>query len=269
LSYLVGYHFQGSSMRSVRYELRPAARQREQLPASSLHIAVITDDRGGFAGLREVLRKIQRGNVPNFDEVTSLASDLPWLARAIWWRFARQRLLSPASATLELQQVIEQVPNSENRISLSSTRTDIYGLPLAVIDWRVQLADLRKFEHVSSLFMKNWKVSSLSRIADISERPKSAIASALAHCGGIYHPGGSARIGAHPRDGVVDGNLKVHRVPNLRVLSTAAFPNAGNSTPTLMLILFACRTADQINAELSRCAFRLNRKLNWPVCRNV
>ena len=72
--------------------------------------------------------------------------------------------------------MIEQAPNSKNRISLSNTRSDIYGLPLAVIDWRVHAADLRKFEQVSSFFLKNWKVSPLSRIAEISARPKSAIA---------------------------------------------------------------------------------------------
>jgi choline dehydrogenase-like flavoprotein len=249
---LAGYHFQGSSMRSLRYELAPAVRQRQQLPAAWLHIAVITEDDGGFAGLRQILRKMQRGAVPNFEEITQVASGAPWLARAFWWRFARKRLLPPATATLELHQVVEQQPNSGNRISLSSTRTDIYGSPLAVIDWRVHSADLRKFDQVSSRFLQNWNVSPLTRIAEASPRPKSAIDSELTRCGGIYHPGGSARIGADPRHGVVDGDLKAYRVPNLRVVSTAAFPRGGSSNPTLMLMLFACRAADQIGAELNR-----------------
>jgi GDP-D-mannose dehydratase len=56
-------------------------------------------------------------------------------------------------------------------------------------------------------------------------------------------PYGVAKLAA----AVVDRDLRVFGAPNLRVLSTATFPNGGSANPTLMLVLFALRMADQLS----------------------
>jgi choline dehydrogenase-like flavoprotein len=251
---LVGYRYQGPVMRSLRYELSSGARKNQNLPATYLHIASIADDDSGFAALRDVFRKIQRRSLPNFDDIRRIGIEPSWLARATWCRYAKGRLLSPTNAKFELNQVIEQIPDANNRISLSAEHTDPYGQPLAIIDWRVREGDLQNFERLFELYLQNWRSSSLASVADIVERPRSETIKGLTSEGGIYHPGGSVRIGTGASDGVVDGDLKVFKIPNLRVVSTAVFPNGGTANPTQMLLLFGLRAVDQIHVELQSYA---------------
>lgn len=247
---IVGFRFQGAVMRNLRYELQDAAREREGLPAAFLHLAVVADESSGFAALRDVFRKVQRRSLPSLQEMARLAGNAPWLTQALWWRLARNRLLAPADARFEAHMVTEQVPDGASRITLSPDRKDMFGVPLAVIDWRVSEADISHHQRVSRLFFCNWSASPLAHIASLALRPEQETAAALTQCGGVFHPTGSARIGSGPADGVVDGGLKTFAVPNLRVLSTAAFPTGGTANPTLMLILFGLRAADQIHADL-------------------
>ena len=69
--------------------------------------------------------------------VTLLASSVPWLASALWWRMVEKRLLFPPRSTHHLHMVVEQEPLARNRIALSHRRADVFGSPLATIDWRV------------------------------------------------------------------------------------------------------------------------------------
>jgi choline dehydrogenase-like flavoprotein len=53
-------------------------------------------------------------------------------------------------------------------------------------------------------------------------------------------------MGRGPTDGVVDSEFRVFRVPNLSLVSTAAFPTGGGANPTMMLMMAALRTADRL-----------------------
>jgi choline dehydrogenase-like flavoprotein len=250
-SRLFGFRFERNIMRSLRYELTNPVLRRDSLPGAFFHVAFVADESSGFAGLRDVMRKLQRRTLPGAKEMTRLVMGSRWLAQAVWWRYAERRLLAPAGTAFELIQVIEQDPCRDNRISLSSNRADAFGCPLAVIDWRVTNRDLSNFANVTESFLQNWNASSLAGIAEAVRRPLDDEAGEMI-AGGIYHPGGSIRIGRGPHDGVVSGDLKTFRVPNVRVVSTAVFPNGGTANPTLMLMLFACRAADQIHTQLAQ-----------------
>ena len=49
-----------------------------------------------------------------------------------------------------------------------------------------------------------------------------------------------------PDDGVVDGNLQVHGVRSLYVVSTSVLPTSGQANPTLLGIALGLRLADQL-----------------------
>lgn len=57
-------------------------------------------------------------------------------------------------------------------------------------------------------------------------------------------------MGRSVSTGVVDGDLRAFRVPNLTVVSTSCFPSGGSANPTFMLMAFALRAADRIFAEI-------------------
>jgi choline dehydrogenase-like flavoprotein len=63
------------------------------------------------------------------------------------------------------------------------------------------------------------------------------------------HQIGTARMGANPRDGVVDGNCRVFNAPNLFVAGSAVFPTSGQANPTFSAITLAVRLARHVAAE--------------------
>src|SRR5262249_11038074 len=154
----------------------------------------------------------QQGKPASFATIVSLARDPGWLARAVWWRYVYRRLLAPSESRFELHLVIEQMPKRTNRITLSTDRRDEHGCPLAVIDWRVGDSDVESFRVVYELFAAEWNRSSLAGIASLAPRPPEAWRRDLVLGGGIYHPGGSIRIGSTPQRGVVDDRLKTFRI---------------------------------------------------------
>lgn len=65
----------------------------------------------------------------------------------------------------------------------------------------------------------------------------------------VYHPVGTCRMGADPRQSVVDPQLRVHGVHGLRVVDASVFPtvtSANTNAPTLMV---AQKAADLMLAE--------------------
>jgi choline dehydrogenase-like flavoprotein len=246
LNRVVGFRFEGSAMRNLRFEPSAELRTERKLPAGFAHIAFKTDRPTGFEALRDIYRKLQRRERPGVRDVAAMAIATPWLARAVWWRFVERRLLFPDGADLELVMVIEQEPRADNRISLSSRRCDLHGCPLAIIDWRVHDGDVANVLAATEAFVDAWNDSPLARLGRIEPNLPADLKDALARGGGIAHPGGSVRMGTSAARGVVDSDLQTFRVPNLSVVSTATFPTGGGANPTMMLMMAALRLADHM-----------------------
>jgi choline dehydrogenase-like flavoprotein len=249
---IVGFRFEGRGMRNLRFELAENSAARAKVPPGFAHIAFTTPEGSGFDALRGLYRALQQGRPPGLPTLLRIAKAAPWLARAAWSRFSERRLLYPDDAAIELHMVVEQHPIPENRILLSGDQMDAFGQPLAAIDWDISSKDEAALALSTELFCDFWTASPLSRLARIDLRSRSEVASDLAKSGGIYHPCGSARMGRGHVDGVVDGDLKVFRIPNVSVASTAAFPTAGGANPTMTLIMAALRAADGIVDRLER-----------------
>src|SRR5262249_9211951 len=134
---IVGFRFETRTMRNLRFEPSLQLRKDYALPAGFAHISVASETLGGFDALRSILRGWQRRHGVAFHDLMLLASSMPWLARALWWKVVEKRLLFPPRATHHLHVVVEQEPLARNKIALSSDRTDVFGNPLVTIDWRV------------------------------------------------------------------------------------------------------------------------------------
>ena len=241
-----GFRFEASGMRNIRFERNCTASHDDRLPGAFAHVAFATSERGGFDGLRDIYRALQKKAMPSAESLALLARDSGWLARAAWARFIERRVLAPDRAHYEVHLVTEQVPAAENRIRLSSTERDAFGIPLAEITWRVSRDDIDNSQALLDLFAAYWSSSPLSRCGTLDIYNRDVWSDALASGGGIYHPGGSLRMARSKREGVVDSDLRVFGVANLRVVSTACFPTGGSANPTMMLILFALRAVDQL-----------------------
>jgi len=246
LNRIVGFSFEGAVMRNLRFEPSAQLRAARALPAAFVHVGFATDAPSGFDALRDVYRKLQRRAAPGADDIRKLALAAPWLARAVWWRFVEHRLLFPDGADFDVHVVTEQEPRAENRIALSATRSDMFGCPLASIDWRVHDDDAANTLAVTTAFIEAWNRGPLRALANATLRAPADVRAALASGGGIYHPGGSVRLGADASTGVLDAEFRAFRAPDITVLATAAFPTGGGANPTMMLMMAAMRAADRL-----------------------
>lgn len=249
LDELTGFRFERGGMRNLRFEPSPDLRRRAHIPGGIVTVVFGSSRPSGFDALRDIYRASQRRALPAGKDLALLARSSPWLARAAWTRFVGRRLLAPPGAEFMLNVVVEQRPHRDNRISLSETRRDRDGLPLARISWRVRDEDVANHEKLFALFADYWRRAGLERVAAIEARPPELVRAQLIEGGGVFHPGGTARMGADPRTSVVNARLRAHKIPNLSVISTATFPTGGGANPTYMLMLFALRAADQIALE--------------------
>lgn len=253
----VGFRFgPGGTMRNLRFELGEGNPDRRTVPPCFAHVAFVAPPGSGFDALRDLFRHLQRRERPPWATVGRLLKATPWLARVAWWRAVERRLLYPDDATIEVHMVIEQAPLAENRITLADDHTDRFGLPLAAIDWSVGAADVAALWRAVASFEASWSASPLARMASLDRLPAEAVEAALQVGGGIYHPGGSTRMSADPAEGVVDRDLRLHEVPNTRVVATSVLPTGGGANPTMMLLLLGLRCADQVVAALAEPAGR-------------
>lgn len=246
---LAGFRFEGETMRNLRFELAPESPLRRQLPPQFHHIAFVAGEDGGFAVLRDLFRDLQRAKLPSFSLIARFIRHAPWLVRAAWWRLAEKRVLAPAENNVQLVTVTQQEPRADSRISLSPDQTDRFGVPLAQIDWSWSQDDVAKVKQSAEGFAKSWQASPFAKLADLTLLPDDALRAELGDVGGIYHPCGSTRMGTNPSEGSVDDRCRVFGLDNLRVFSTSVMPTSGGANPTMMMLLLALRSLQELPAR--------------------
>jgi len=133
----------------------------------------------------------------------------------------------------------EQMPNPDSRITLSTTKKDLFDDAQVELDWQTT----GKEEETAGAAMKA-VVDELVALGytDAQETTAPPIAQP-----GDHHMGAS-RMSADPRNGYVDANCKSHEIFNLYIASPSVFSTGGVSNPTLTLIALAARLGDHLKA---------------------
>lgn len=145
----------------------------------------------------------------------------------------------PAVRNFQLQQMAEQVPNPESRVTLASER-DQLGQPRARLDWKLSPRDVQGIQNAQKVVKQALETSDLGHV-DVA--PLENIRDRMF---GGYHHMGTTRMSASPRDGVVDSDCKVHNVSNLYIAGSSVFPTSGCANPTLTIVALALRLADHL-----------------------
>ena len=246
---IFGYSFESKkTIKSARLELNENSQIRKTCPPFFSRL-VSSDMSGGYEELREFLRIIQKKNIPSIKIFINIFKSLPWIIKAVYWRYFKKRLLFPDNSPLEAHIIMQQDSSESNQITLSKEKRDIFGQPLAVIDWSISEVDINNIFNASIHLENFWKSSSLNSIGDFDIKDKSEIIHHINNGDGIHHPSGSTRMASNSLDGVVDKDLKLFSIKNTRILSTSVFPTGGGANPTMTLFMLALRLVDQIEKE--------------------
>jgi choline dehydrogenase-like flavoprotein len=155
-------------------------------------------------------------------------------------------VITPKSGVFSLDFHAEQEPNPASRITLAGDR-DALGMQRILIDWRPTATDLNTVRTGLRLIGQDLRASGC---ATLSLLPEEIDAAALRD--GAYggHHIGTARMSHTPREGVVDGNCRVHGLHNLFIAGSAVFPTSGQANPTLTIVALALRLAQRLQAEM-------------------
>jgi len=140
----------------------------------------------------------------------------------------------------------EQAPVFENRVALSSSDRDRFGVPLTELFWQKGSID-RKTMEVSAHQFSKWIMNrNLGRarldewVYDNGEYPTDG------ELAGYHHMGGT-RMSHLAKFGVVDGNCRVFGSENLYVAGSSVYTTAGYNNPTLAILQLSLRLADHLS----------------------
>jgi choline dehydrogenase-like flavoprotein len=136
--------------------------------------------------------------------------------------------------------LIEQMPDPENRITPAFDQVDAIGIPRPKIWYR--LDDITK--------------AGLAEARRVSDQIFAAMGSTFTmHSDvpfGAGHIIGTYRMGSDPNTSVVDADQRSHDHPNLYLLGSGVFPTTGTANPTLTIAALSLRAAETIRQELQR-----------------
>jgi choline dehydrogenase-like flavoprotein len=147
-----------------------------------------------------------------------------------WWGRDFASVIEQYSKIAGLFMTGEDMPQPGNRITLSATETDAFGVPVANVHYD---------DHPNDLLMRNHGYKTLTAIHKAAGAKRSIEAPAYA----ASHNLGSNRMSARPEDGVLDRHGEAHEVKNLFIADGSAFTTGGACNPTLTIVALAIRQA--------------------------
>jgi choline dehydrogenase-like flavoprotein len=237
---LFGARFQGDQMRTFRFLERNL---NGGVPRGFFHFVFERTD-PGFAIARKLLQGVQSRQFPSFS-LTELSEGITGMSALAYSRLVRSRLYIPKMTPVHLRLDIEQSPDEENAISLS-TELDAMGRPMASVRWTVKQADKVNAREAALRFVRKWSEAFPGNLC-LSVDDHSWSEGKLED---TYHPVGTCRLGDDAM-AVVSNDLNVCGFSNLFILSTAVFPSAGTANPTFSLLCFGEDLARRITRKFS------------------
>jgi hypothetical protein len=139
----------------------------------------------------------------------------------------------------------EQEPLESNRIELSKSSKDVFGMPRTVLYYKKSDNDLKTVRRTIEQIAKYGINESIGRIKlkdfirGQSDYPLDD------QLGGPHHMGGT-RMSISSKYGVVDQNAKLHDLDNFYVMGSSIFPTGGHANPTLTIVQLSLRLGDYL-----------------------
>ena len=131
----------------------------------------------------------------------------------------------------------EDLPRSDNRITLNSNVKDAYGLPVANVHVDEHANDQAMRKHAQGQITKMYDAIGAKRIVAGPTPPAT-------------HNTGTARMSADPRDGVTNAWGQTHDIKNLFISDGSVLTTPGSANPTLTIVALALRQAEYITQEM-------------------
>ncbi len=155
-------------------------------------------------------------------------------------------ILKPGSWTIGATGFGEMLPYHDNRVRLSETETDQWGLPQLDFDVEFKENEYRMREDILRQIVAMFEAAGFRDISTYERETGPGL--------GIHEMGG-ARMGYDPKTSVVNRNNQVHDVPNIYVTDGAFMTSASCVNPSLTYMAFTARAAAHAAEQFKAGAF--------------
>lgn len=135
----------------------------------------------------------------------------------------------------------ECLPYEDNRVSLHADKTDRFGMPLMRFDVTFRDNEIRMMDDARAEGEKMLRAAGLSNVK--SDRSKHVPGDAI-------HEMGGARMGADPRQSVLNKWSQAHDAANLFVTDGAQMASASCVNPSLTFMALTARAADRAVTQM-------------------
>jgi choline dehydrogenase-like flavoprotein len=177
------------------------------------------------------------------DMVSHLYGCMKYLLPIIIRFIKDHRVFVPANSRISLVIQSEQIPNLESRVTIDPKDLDQFELPRVILDWRVNLAELKTIREFAIATKNSLECLGLSKVK-IPEALLSLDPKFFMQLRDTNHQSGGLRMGRDSNDGVVDRDLRVFGTDNLFILGASTFRTISNANITFTAIAFASRLVD-------------------------
>lgn len=167
----------------------------------------------------------------------SLSATIPGFGASL-----KKEIKARHPAWFEMHPYGEVLPYAHNRITVSKSRVDRYGVPLPHIDYRIG-----ENERKMALHMADTMEEIVKAAGGVLVNYRRGLIDAL---GSAIHEHGTCRMGADPKRSALNGFNQMHEVKNVFVVDGSAFPNASEKNPTLTILALAWRATDRLAEEM-------------------
>jgi choline dehydrogenase-like flavoprotein len=149
-----------------------------------------------------------------------------------------EQINAHAARQFRFANLIEQLPNPENRIVPDYDHLDAIGIPRPRLSYQLD----------------DFVVQGMAKAREVSEQIFRAMGALTIEHGdeheGAGHVMGTYRMGHDPKTSVVNREQRSHDHPNLFLLGSGVFPTVGTANPTLTLAALALWAAETIRQDL-------------------
>jgi glucoside 3-dehydrogenase (cytochrome c) catalytic subunit len=155
----------------------------------------------------------------------------------------KKAALEPGPWTIGMTAFGEILPYHENHAKLDRSKKDKHGLPLLVVDAVVRANELKMQED-----MRN----DAAEMLEAAGYKNVTVKSDSYNVGNSIHEMGTARMGADPKQSVLNKFNQVHACKNVFVTDGSFMPSSGCQNPSLTYMAFTARAADHAVSELKK-----------------
>ncbi len=158
----------------------------------------------------------------------------------------KENILKPGPWQIGATGFGEMLPYDDNRVTLSTTKIDQWGLPQLDFDVEFKDNEYKMREDILRQIVLMFESAGFRNIATYENETGPGL--------GIHEMGG-ARMGWNPRTSVVNKNNQVHAVPNIYITDGAFMTSASCVNPSLTYMAFTARAADHAVSQFKKGNF--------------